>query len=121
TFAAVILAHVFFNAPWIALVVAEARSEIPEPLLEAARTLGAGSLARFAAVLWPSVRGAFAAAAAQAFALCSMSFALILVLGGGPPVDTLETSLYARVRFGTLDLSGAAALAAWELALTLIP
>jgi thiamine transport system permease protein len=36
-------------------------------------------------------------------------------------VDTLETSLYSRVRFGSLDLSGAAACAAWEVALTLIP
>jgi thiamine transport system permease protein len=121
SFTAVVIAHVFFNAPWVALLVAEARAELPEALVDAARTLGAGPAARFAAVLWPSVRGALAAAAAQAFALCSMSFALVLVLGGGPPVDTLETSLYGRVRFGSLDLSGAAACAAWELALTLLP
>jgi thiamine transport system permease protein len=121
TFTAIVIAHVFFNAPWVALLVAEARAELPEALVEAARTLGAGPWARFEAVVWPSVRGALAAAAAQAFALCSMSFALVLVLGGGPPVDTLETSLYGRVRMGSLDLSGAAACAVWEVALTLIP
>jgi thiamine transport system permease protein len=121
SFTAVIIAHVFFNAPWIALLVAEARAELPESLVDAARTLGAGPRARFAAVLWPAVRGACAAAAAQAFALCSMSFALVLVLGGGPPVDTLETSLYFHVRMGSLDLSGASACAVWELALTLLP
>jgi ABC-type Fe3+ transport system permease subunit len=50
-----------------------------------------------------------------------MSFALVLLLGGGPPVETLETALYARLRGGGLDLSGAAGCAAWELGLTLAP
>lgn len=115
---AVVLAHFFYNAPWIALFVAQARRQVPRAPLEAAETLGAGAWARFRFVTWPCVRPAFGAAAAQTLALCSMSFALVLVLGGGPPVETLETALYSRVRFGELDLAGAAACAAWQLALT---
>ncbi|MCM2324105.1 MAG: ABC transporter permease subunit [Oligoflexia bacterium] len=117
----VILAHVFFNAPWIALLVAQARRRIPGRQVEAGETLGAGRWSLFRFVLWPEVRWAFFSAAAQTLSYCVMSFALVLVLGGGPPVQTLETSLYGRIRFGTLDLAGAVACAVWELALTLLP
>ncbi|MCM2278734.1 MAG: ABC transporter permease subunit [Oligoflexia bacterium] len=118
---AVILAHVFFNVPWVALLVAQSRRGLAPRLEEAASGLGAGAWARFRFVAWPQVRWAFWSASAQALAFCVMSFALVLVLGGGPPVQTLETALYGRVRFGALDLSGAVACAAWELVLTLIP
>jgi thiamine transport system permease protein len=121
SFAAVILAHVFYNAPWIAAQVAQAIGRIPGTYSEAARTLGAGPVSVFRTVLWPSVAPALAAAAAQVFALCSMSFAIVLILGGGPGVSTLETSLYARIRYGTLDLPGAIACAVWEIALTVFP
>ncbi|HUP56059.1 MAG TPA: ABC transporter permease subunit [Bdellovibrionota bacterium] len=120
-FAAVVLAHVFFNAPWIAALVAEARASVPESLDDAARSLGASAWRRALHVHWPAVRASLAAASAQVFALCSMSFALVLILGGGPPVDTLETALYAKVRFGSLDLAGAIAFALWELLITLVP
>lgn len=118
---AVVLAHVFFNIPWVALLVAQARRAIDRSWLEAADTLGAKAWERFSAVLWPAVRWSFASAVAQTFAFCSMSFALVWILGGGPPVQTLETALFARVRYGTLDLSAAAALAAWELLITVLP
>jgi thiamine transport system permease protein len=118
---AVILAHVFFNAPWVALQVAQALDDVSLDAMAAARTLGAGRLARFRFVLWPEARWAFAASVTHVFALCSMSFALVLLLGGGPPVETLETALYARVRGGSLDLAGAAACALWEAVITLGP
>ncbi|MGZ3689674.1 MAG: ABC transporter permease subunit [Bdellovibrionota bacterium] len=118
---AVILAHVFLNIPLVALAVGFARREVPLPALEAVKTLGAGALTRFRFVIWPVIRGAFASSAAQVAALCSMSFALVLILGGGPPVETLETALYSRVRYGTLDLEAAAACAVWQIAITLLP
>lgn len=119
--AAVIVAHVFFNAPWVALLVAQARRGIAQEQLDAAATLGASGWSRLRWVVWPEIRWACGAAAAQTLAVCSMSFALVLILGGGPPVETLETALYSRLRGGALDLSGAAACAAWEMALTLAP
>lgn len=118
---AVILAHVFFNAPWIALLVAQARARIPEREVEAARTLGAGNWNIFKFIIFPRVRFAFFSAAVQALSFCVMSFALVMILGGGPPVETLETALYSRIRFGSLDLSGAVACGIWELVLTLPP
>jgi thiamine transport system permease protein len=121
SFKAVILAHVVFNVPWIALWVAQARANVPESRLEAARTLGARGWASFKTVVWPQVKWSFWSAACQTFVFCAMSFALILVLGGGPPVQTLEIALYSHIRFGSLDIDGAIACAIWELLITLLP
>ena len=98
TLRAVILAHVFFNAPWIALLVAQARRQVPVPELEAALVPGASRWERLRFIEWPVVQWALFSAVTQAFAFCSMSFALVLILGGGPPVETLETALYSRLR-----------------------
>lgn len=118
---AVILAHVFLNLPWVALLVAQSRRSLPVRPLEAAATLGAGPFRRFFSVIFPHVRWAFFSACAQVFGLCVMSFALVMILGGGPPVQTLESALYTRLRYGELDLSGAVIYALWQLFLTLIP
>jgi thiamine transport system permease protein len=118
---AVILAHVFFNAPWIALVVSQSRRRLPAGRLEAARTLGASSWDCFRWVEWPAIQWAFLTAMSQAFSFCVMSFALVLILGGGPPVETLETAVYSHLRLGVLDLNGAIVCAAWELVITLLP
>ncbi|MFL5812339.1 MAG: ABC transporter permease [Bdellovibrionia bacterium] len=121
SFKAVILAHVVFNVPWIALWVAQARSYLPASRLEAARTLGARGGASFRTIIWPQVKWSFWSAACQTFVFCAMSFALILVLGGGPPVQTLEIALFSHIRFGSLDIDGAIACAIWELLVTLLP
>lgn len=118
---AVILAHVVFNVPWIALLVMQARVQVPQVWIESAENLGASPWAVFRSVLFPGVRWAFWSGLVQTFAFCSMSFALVLVLGGGPPVETLETAIYSKMRYGSLDLSGAASCAVWEVALTLVP
>jgi thiamine transport system permease protein len=118
---AVILAHVFFNSPWVMLQIAQARSRIPIHEIEVGTTLGAPAWQRFCWIIWPQVRRTLGSASAQTFGLCTMSFILILILGGGPPVQTLETEIYSRLHFGSLDISGAVVLACWELAITLLP
>lgn len=121
SFKAVLLAHVFLNIPWIALLVAQARRSLPHLSLDAAASLGAGRAQRLCWVIWPQVRWTFLSACTQVFNLCVMSFAIVLILGGGPSVQTLETALYTRLRYGTLDLSGAVAFGIWELVLGLVP
>ncbi len=120
-FEAVILAHSFYNIPWVALAVAHARRLVPESRIEALRVLGAGRWSVFVHGVWPSLRWAWATACAQVMGFCAMSFALVLVLGGGPPVQTLETEVYSRLKLGGVDWSGALICAFWELLLTLIP
>lgn len=121
SFKAVILAHVFLNIPWVALLVAQTRRTLPLRHLEAAASLGAGVIPQWRWIIWPHVRWAFLSACIQVFAFCVMSFALVLMLGGGPSVQTLETALYSHLRYGGVDISGALACAFWELVLTLVP
>jgi thiamine transport system permease protein len=121
TLTAVIVAHVFFNAPWVALWVSRALDEISNSQKEAARTLGASRTQEFFHLLLPEIKPTLISVFSQVFAFCAMSFILVLILGGGPPIETLETALYIKVRSGGLDLSGAAACAFWQLILTFLP
>jgi thiamine transport system permease protein len=118
---AVIFAHVFLNVPWVALLVSQAFQEVPTELWESALSLSASLPRLFLDIFWPEVKWAFAAAVAQVFTLCTLSFTLVLLLGGGPPVQSLETAVYSRIRFGSLDISGAAACAFWEILVSLTP
>ncbi|MBY0470797.1 ABC transporter permease subunit [bacterium] len=118
---AVVLAHVLLNAPWIGFLVAGAMGEVPRREMEAARTLGAKPAQVGLHIVWSHIVEAWASGLVQVFALCVMSFAIVLILGGGPPNETLEVSIYTHIRYGALDLGGAVASALWQLVLTLTP
>lgn len=119
--AGVVLAHAFLNAPWIAIMVAERRHGFPREIREAARMLGAGPARTFLDHELPFLRPVLFQAGAQVFVVCAMSFVIVLLLGGGPPVGTLETEIYARVRLGDLDLAQAIAYALWQIILCAPP
>lgn len=121
SFQAVVLAHVFFNAPWIALWMARAAALVPLSQMESAVAMGAGRWRVFSSVIWPYCRWALASTTLQAYCWCAMSFAVVLILGGGPPVQTLETAIYSRMRFGLSGLDEAVALAGAQLLVTLLP
>jgi len=118
---AVILAHVVFNVPWVALAVAQAAAGVPRVWDESARSLGAGFAARVRSVWWPVIAPAWFGAVTQVFSFCASSFVIVLILGGGPPVETLETAIYSSVRSGSLDLGQAMVLAIWQMGLSLGP
>lgn len=118
---AVILAHVFFNIPFVALLVSHVTQDISQNQKEALRTLGAGWFSEFRFLTWPQIRGAWVTATSQVFSFCSMSFVLVLILGGGPPVQTLETELYGKLRYSSIDIGGAAICGFLELLITVIP
>jgi thiamine transport system permease protein len=118
---AVILSHVVFNVPWVALWVMNGLEDISQNQREAARTLGANSFQELRHVLLPELAPTLISAFSQVFAVCAMSFALVMILGGGPPVETLETTLYSKIRSGGLDLSGAVACALWQILMTIAP
>ena len=103
------------------MCVSQARSHLSQRQIEAAQGLGAGAVSRFRWVIWPQIRWAFGSACTQVFSYCSMSFALVLILGGGPPVQTLETEIFQRVHYGSVDFSGAAVSAVWQLLINVLP
>ena len=95
---AVILAHVFFNVPWVALWVSRDLEEVSQPQQEAAATLGASPREIFRRVTLPAIAPTLASVFTQVFSVCAMSFILVMFLGGGPPIETLETTLYGKIR-----------------------
>jgi thiamine transport system permease protein len=118
---ALILAHIFFNVPWVALHTALARNQISRSQLEAAQTLGATRHQRFKWIIWPQLKWPVLNVIAQVFNFCVMSFVLVILLGGGPPVETLETSIFASIRLDGFDLHSASAFAFWEICLNITP
>lgn len=117
----VLIAHVVFNIPWIAFSVAEASRQVSRSLDELSQSLGAGRLQRWREIYFPVIGPSLFAGAAQVFIFCSMSFTLVMILGGGPPVETLETAIFSSIRAGTFDLFSARAFAIWQLFLSIVP
>jgi thiamine transport system permease protein len=118
---AVILAHTLLNAPWIAVRLSEASRWVSEDEINSARLLGANRFQAWRTVVWPVWIRPLALAIVQVWIWCALSFSLVLLLGGGPPSETLETAIYSRIRYGTLDLKGAASCALWQLLIVGLP
>lgn len=111
--AAILVAHVFFNVAVVVRVVGVAWAPLDPRLWDAARSLGAGPVARLRTVTLPLLRPALAAAGSIVFLFCFTSFGVILVLGA-PRLATLEVEIYNRaVRL--FDLRTAATLALLQL------
>jgi thiamine transport system permease protein len=116
---AILLAHAFYNFPICIRIVSGLWSRINPHLEEAARSLGARGWRLFRRVTLPQIMPGVLASAALIFIFCFMSFAVVLVLGGGPRYATLEVEVYRLAKVG-LDLGAASRLAAIGSLLTLL-
>jgi thiamine transport system permease protein len=112
----VLLAHVFFNAPLMARIFHAALTGIPDGRWRLAAQLGLAEREVWRFVEWPAVRRVLPGAFGLVFLLCFTSFALVLMLGGGPQASTLEVAIYEAARL-EFDLGLAAALSLLQLAL----
>ena len=118
SFKAIILAHGFYNFPIIMRLTSPAWMNLPANQINAARSLGAPPFRLFRTVTLPHLIPALLASASLVFLFCFMSFAIILVLGGGPQFSTLEVEVYRLAKF-TLDLPAAAVLGLTGTVITL--
>ena len=105
----VILAHVFFNAPLVLRVAYSALKSQPNYYWKIASHNNLTELEIFKAIEWPTFKSLLAPLASLIFLLCFTSFSIVLMLGGGPNVTTLEVSIYHAVRF-SFDMQLAASL-----------
>ena len=112
----VILAHILFNAPLVMRVCLAALSGLPEHHWRLSAQLGFSRLSYFRFVEWPHLRLLVPSLFSLIFLLCFTSFSLVLMLGGGPGVSTLEVAIYTSVRFD-FDLPKAAVLSALQVSL----
>ena len=111
---AVLLAHVFFNAPLMLRVMSTGLASIPDAHWRLAAQWGLSDWQRFKAIEWPMLGRLIPGLFAIVFLICFTSFSLILMLGGGPGVTTLEVSIYTALRF-EFDLPKAALLSLFQL------
>ena len=109
SFKAIILAHAFYNFPIVMRLLSTAWENLSRSRNEAARSLGARRFFLFRTVTLPGILPALLSAVSLIFLFCFMSFAIILVLGGGPQFTTIEVEVYRLARF-SLDFNQAAAL-----------
>ncbi len=112
----VLLAHVFFNAPLIARIFHAALAGIPDGRWRLAAQLGLAEREVWRFVEWPAIRRVAPGACGLVFLLCFTSFALVLMLGGGPQASTLEVAIYEAARLD-FDLDRAVALSLLQLAI----
>src|SRR5690606_6990096 len=93
----IILAHAFYNAPVVARAVHAAWERLDPSYEEAARSLGAGTLPRFAGVVLPLTVSGAVTGGLMAFIFSFFSFSIVLALGGAR-FATLEVEIYTQVR-----------------------
>lgn len=117
SFPAIILAHTFYNFPIIMSLVSSYWEHMDGNCETASYTLGATKAKTFFLITLPRLLPAIISAASLVFLFCFNSFAIILVLGGGPQYTTMEVEIYRQARM--LGQSGsAAALSLFSIVVT---
>jgi thiamine transport system permease protein len=112
----VVLAHVFLNLPLATRMFLQGWQAIPAERLRLAAALDLPPGAVFAHLEWPMLRRVLPGAAVTVFTICLTSFAVALILGGGPRATTVELAIYQALRF-EYDLGHAAGLAGVQFAM----
>lgn len=110
---AIVMAHVFYNFPLTLRIVGDSWASLPQSSYNAARSLGAGPFRAFVSVDLPRLAPGILTSAVLTFLYCFLSFAIILVLGGGPELSTLEVEVFRLIKY-QLDFSKGSALAIIE-------
>jgi thiamine transport system permease protein len=95
---AVILAHGFFNFPLVIRLAGDGIARARRAYAPAAASLGASPLKIIFTVILPLTLPAIMAASFLVFMYCFTSFAVVLVLGGGPNTTTLAVEIYRHAR-----------------------
>ncbi len=106
----VVAAHIILDGAFAARVLLARLDAIPDARLKTGQSLALGAWTRFAIIDWPALRGTLPGLAAIIFLLAFTSFPIVLLLGGGPAVQTLEVAIYSAVRLD-FDLGLAVTLA----------
>ena len=114
----ILLAHVYFNLPFAALLLLARLEAIPGESWRLASQLGFSAGAIFRVIEWPALRQALPGVSAVVSLICITSFTIVLTLGGGPAATTLEVAIYQALRFD-FDPPRAVALALLQMVLCL--
>jgi len=114
----VVLAHVFLNLPLAVRLLLQGWQAVPSERVRLATALGFSSRDMRRHFERPLLRAVLPGAALLIFLLCTTSFAVALILGGGPSSTTVELAIYQAFRFD-FDLGRAALLGLIQVAICL--
>jgi spermidine/putrescine transport system permease protein len=107
---AIIIAHISFSFPFVAVIVRARLASFNRELEEAAKDLGASEWRAFIDVLVPHMRPALIAGALLAFTLSLDDF-VITFFTAGPDTVTFPVKVYSMVRFSvTPEVNAASTL-----------
>lgn len=112
----VVLAHVFLNLPLATRLILQAWLAMPAERIRLAHSLNFTSADMRRHFELPLLRATLPGAALVIFLICTTSFAVALILGGGPAATTVELAIYQAFRFD-FDLGRAALLGVVQVAI----
>jgi thiamine transport system permease protein len=107
--AGIVLAHAFLNLPLAVRLILQAWLSVPSERIRLAASLGFSDADMRRHFERPILRGVLPGAFMIVFLICTTSFAVALILGGGPRATTVELAIYQAFRF-EFDLGRAAML-----------
>jgi len=112
----IILAHTFYNAPLVILLVSASMERMNPEIEEAADLLGASTKQRFLRITLPHIMPSLSAAAILTFLFCFMSFPIVLAFGHGS-YRTIEVQIWNAFRWA--DYGQASSLVLIQILFTL--
>lgn len=95
----ILLAHVFLNLPLAVRIILGGWQSIPAERFRLAQSLSFAPADLFRHLERPMLQEIIPGLVATIFAVCLTSFAVILMLGGGPRASTIELAIFQAVRF----------------------
>lgn len=116
---AILIAHTFFNFALYLKGVGTALVELDRSMEMAALSLGASRVACFFRVTVPRILPAVRSAFFLSFLYSAMSFLVVLMLGGGPRLTSLEVAIYQAIKID-FDLPLASRLALVQMVVALV-
>jgi thiamine transport system permease protein len=117
-FQGVVLAHVFLNLPLATRLILQGWQDVPAEQFRLAAQLGFRRRDIFRHLEWPMLLRVLPGASGLVFVICLTSFAVALILGGGPRATTIELAIYQAFRF-EFDLARAALLSVIQVGVAL--
>jgi thiamine transport system permease protein len=111
------VAWVAVAIPFLTISFLRALRDLDPRELDMVRVLGANRKNQFLCYEYPKLSPMVRSALLHQMWLYLTSFTLVVILGGGPPYETLEVGVYTSVRMDQLNYARALALSAWQLAI----
>lgn len=120
SFSALVIGSVIYSLPFVVQPLQATFAAIPDSLLEAGRTMGAGRRDRLLNIVLPLSRPGIVAAASLGFAHTIGEFGVVLMIGGNIPGKTqvLSIALYDQVEL--LDYQAAHTIAIMLVAVSAV-